>query len=108
MENQIQQQVATVRAMQLTAGVPSTQLARNIMPMRQLVRLAIMAAKARAIVDGKEFNGLTLQQIIVWLNANNFGANYGTVAGALTKLKRKGVIAGGYQDSPVYLWNEKQ
>ena len=75
------------------------------MPMRKLVQLAILSAKARALVDGKEFNGLTLQPILKWLGDNGFGANYGTVVVTLSTLHKKQIVNGGYNDSPCYLWN---
>lgn len=106
MELQIQQQISAIRAMQLNAGIPASQWARNVMPMRKLVRLAILSAKARAVVDGKEFKGLTLQQVLKWLSDNGFGANYSYVAFTLSTLKRNGLVTGNLTgDSAGYFWN---
>ena len=96
MENQIQQQVAVLRELQINAGIPATQWARNVLPMRKLVRIAIAAASTRAMVDGKEFYGLSMQGILRWLKANGFGASAGSVSVTLTQLKSQNLVSGGF------------
>jgi len=106
MNKNIQREVAATRARQIEAGVPSTQLARNLMPMRQLVPLAILSAQSLATVKGELFHGLTLQGILKWLAENDCSANYGTVAATLNKLHRAKIIKGGYDRNVAtsYLW----
>lgn len=100
-ETSLQSQVAVIRELQETAGISNYQLARNVIPYRKLVRLALSALQTRAVIENQRYKGSTRHEIALWMKERNFAVPYGSLTGALVSLRHEGFVRSvRYPDRP--------
>jgi len=88
----LQSSVFAIRKIQIKNGVPVTQLARNVLPMRILVQLAILEEMKICVENDMGYDGSSSSSIRFTLESSNYALNSNSVNKALRYLKSQKIL----------------
>jgi len=88
----LQSNIFAIRKIQIKNGVPVTQLARNVLPMRILVQLAILEEMKICVENDMGYDGSSSSSICFTLESSNYALNSNSVNKALRYLKSQKIL----------------
>lgn len=88
----LQSSVFAIRKIQIKNGVPATQLARNVLPMRILIQLAILEEMKICVENDMRYDGSSASSICFTLESSNYALNSNSVNKALRYLKSQKIV----------------